>query len=110
MPKSVPKTTDKKIRHQPLHVEIDQDNDAAKYGRISQPGKRRRSRKSEDEEREDEVCYWQPTPAPWSIHSTISQEVFDSKTSTKIIQLARDQQEELALREELEVGQQEATR
>ena len=28
----------------------------------------------------------------------------------KIIQLARDQQEELALREELDVGEQEATR
>lgn len=53
---------------------------------------------------------WQPTPAPWSINSTVSQEVFDSKTSKKIIQLARDQQEELALREELEVGRQEATR
>jgi hypothetical protein len=48
--------------------------------------------------------------APWSIHSTVSQEVFDSKTSKKIIQLARDQQEELALREELDVGEQEATR
>lgn len=46
----------------------------------------------------------------WSIHSSVLQEVFDSKTSKKIIQLARDQQEELALREELEVGKQEATR
>ena len=55
MPKSVPKAADKKIRHQPLHVEIDQDNDMAKYGRVSHPGKRRRSRKNEDEEREDEV-------------------------------------------------------
>ena len=110
MPKSVPKTADQKKRHQPLHVEIDQDNDTAKYGRVSQPGKRRRSRKNGDEEREDEVRSWQPTPAPWSIYSTVSQEVFDSKTSKKIIQLARDQQEELALREELEVGKQEATR
>ena len=107
MPKSVPKSADKKIRHQPLHVEIDQDNDMVKYGRVSQPGKRHRSRKNEDE-REDEVC--RPTSAPWSIHSTISQEVFDSKTSKKIIQLARDQQEELALHEELDVGEQEATR
>jgi len=108
MPKSVPKSADKKTRHQPLHVEIDQDNDMAKYGRVSQPGKRRRSRKNEDE-REDEVRYRKPASAPWSIHSTLSQEVFDSKTSKKIIQLARDQQEELALREELDVGEQEAT-
>ena len=64
MPKSVPKSADKKYRHQPLHAEIDQDNDMAKYGRVSQPGKRRRSRKHEDEEREDEVRGGQPASAP----------------------------------------------
>ena len=113
MPKSVPKSAksaDKKNRHQPLHVAIDQENDMAKYGRVSLPGKRRRSRKSEEQEREGEVRLWQLASAPWSILSTLSQEVFDSKTSKKIIQLARDQQEELALREELDVGEQEATR
>jgi hypothetical protein len=47
---------------------------------------------------------------PWSILSTVPQEVFDRKTSKKIIELARDQQEELALHEELDVGEQEATR
>ena len=55
MPKSAAKPADKKNRHQPLHVEIDLDNDMAKYGRVSQPEKRRRSRKTEDEEREEEV-------------------------------------------------------
>jgi len=34
-----------KSRHDPLLVQLDQDDVQAKYGRVSQPGKRKKSRK-----------------------------------------------------------------
>lgn len=41
-----------KTRHDPLHIQLDEDEVQAKYGRLSQPGKRKKSRKSltEDDE------------------------------------------------------------
>lgn len=41
---------------------------------------------------------------------TLPQTLLDSKTSRKILQLARDQQEELELKDELEVTEKEAER
>lgn len=39
----------KKPRHDPLHVELEQDNEYQKYGRVSKPGKRRAAKSDEDE-------------------------------------------------------------
>lgn len=40
----------------------------------------------------------------------LPQTMLDSKTSRKILELARDQQEELELREELEINENESHR
>ncbi|KAI0347011.1 cell adhesion protein byn-1 [Trametopsis cervina] len=65
-----------KSRHDPLHVQLGEDELEAKYGKISRPGKRRKSGANEDGDETGEV-------------------ILDAKTSRKIFELARDQQEEL---------------
>lgn len=46
----MPKVTKpKKPRHDPLHVELEQDTEYQKYGRVSKPGKRRAAKSDEDE-------------------------------------------------------------
>ncbi|KAI6128421.1 Bystin-domain-containing protein [Pisolithus croceorrhizus] len=65
-----------KPRHGPLLTQIHEDELVAKYGRVSQPGKRSKSRKSRADDEDDEV-------------------ILDPKTSRKIFELARDQQDEL---------------
>jgi len=55
-----------KPRHDPLHVQLDEDEVEAKYGRISLPGKRKKSRRSDDDEL-IEVCFLFP------LYSTRSQ-------------------------------------
>jgi essential nuclear protein 1 len=42
-----------KSRHDPLHVQLGEDEVQAKYGNISQPGKRMKSRRSSEYEDED---------------------------------------------------------
>lgn len=45
-----------KAKHDPLHVQLQEDNVYAKYGNVSQPGKRKKSRRDKsDRESEDEV-------------------------------------------------------
>lgn len=46
-----------KPRHDPLHAQLAEDEVEAKYGRISQPGRRKKSKKSADEEDGAEVRY-----------------------------------------------------
>jgi essential nuclear protein 1 len=47
-----------KTRHDPLHVELDADQRLAKYGNVSQPGKRKKQRKIVDGDGEnDEVLF-----------------------------------------------------
>ncbi|KAI6004177.1 Bystin-domain-containing protein [Pisolithus albus] len=65
-----------KPRHGPLLNQIHDDELVAKYGRVSQPGKRNKSRKSRSDDEDGEV-------------------ILDPKTSRKIFELARDQQDEL---------------
>ncbi|KAI6151725.1 Bystin-domain-containing protein [Pisolithus tinctorius] len=65
-----------KPRHDPLLAQIHEDELIAKYGRVSQPGKRNKSRKSRSDDEGGEV-------------------ILDPKTSRKIFELARDQQDEL---------------
>ncbi|TBU32210.1 cell adhesion protein byn-1 [Dichomitus squalens] len=74
MPKAPKQNT--KAKHDPLHVQIGEDEVHAKYGRISQPGRRRKSKAQDDDDETGEV-------------------ILDPKTSRRIFELARDQQEEL---------------
>jgi len=39
-----------KQRHDPLHVDLEQDAALKKFGRVSQPGKRKTKRRDEDED------------------------------------------------------------
>ncbi|CAE6491997.1 unnamed protein product [Rhizoctonia solani] len=65
-----------KSRHDPLHVQIGEDETYAKFGRVS-AGKQGKKRKSENEEELEKAL--------------------DTRTSRKIFDLAKDQQEELDL-------------
>ncbi|ETW84520.1 hypothetical protein HETIRDRAFT_146937 [Heterobasidion irregulare TC 32-1] len=82
-----------KTRHDPLHVQIGADEVQEKYGRLSRPGKRRKSRPSgpDDEEENGEV-------------------ILDPKTSKRIFELARDQQDELEVPDDEDVNENEFTR
>lgn len=51
MPRA-PRSTGK-TRHDPLLVQLDEDETEAKYGRISAPGRRKKSRKSRDGDEPD---------------------------------------------------------
>jgi len=45
-----------KPKHDPLHVQLHEDSVHAKYGNVSQPGKRNKSKRDKsDRESEDEV-------------------------------------------------------
>ncbi|KAG6378379.1 Bystin-domain-containing protein [Boletus reticuloceps] len=67
-----------KQRRDPLLTQLDGDELYAKYGRVSQPGKRSKSQRHSAEDDTDEV-------------------ILDPKTSRKIFELARDQQGELEM-------------
>ncbi|KAL6306709.1 cell adhesion protein byn-1 [Sparassis latifolia] len=71
-----------KNRHDPLHVQLGEDQLHEKYGRISRPGKRTKSKaKGDDGEEGGDV-------------------ILDPKTSRRIFELARVQQEELGVDED----------
>ncbi len=53
MPKAPKAPT--KSKHDPLHVQIGDDEVYAKYGRISQPGRRRKSKAKDDDDEAAEV-------------------------------------------------------
>ncbi|KZT74509.1 cell adhesion protein byn-1 [Daedalea quercina L-15889] len=81
-----------KSRHDPLHVQLGEDEVYAKYGRLSHPGKRKKSKgKEEGDEDNGEV-------------------ILDPKTSRKIFELAKDQQEELGAWEDEEEEEEEIQR
>ncbi|KII96008.1 hypothetical protein PLICRDRAFT_98163 [Plicaturopsis crispa FD-325 SS-3] len=71
-----------KTRHDPLHVQLDDDAVEAKYGRVSQPGKRKKSKKGTTDEEDGGEASINP------------------KMSKRIFELAREQQEELEEPEE----------
>ncbi|GAW08250.1 cell adhesion protein byn-1 [Lentinula edodes] len=66
-----------KTRHDPLLVQLDEDQQEATYGRVSEPGKRKKNPKKSVQENED------------------SEALLDPKTSRRILELAKIQQEEL---------------
>ncbi|EPQ59515.1 Bystin-domain-containing protein [Gloeophyllum trabeum ATCC 11539] len=65
-----------KTRHDPLHIQLKEDELHEKYGSVSQPGRRKKGRKSGEDDENEEV-------------------LLDPRTSKRIFELARDQQEEL---------------
>ncbi|KAF8974715.1 cell adhesion protein byn-1 [Flammula alnicola] len=79
-----------KQRHDPLLAQLDEDEVEARYGRISQPGKRKKSRTSSN------------------IDEDSSEVILDPKTSRRIFELARDQQDELEMPEDDDVMEEEA--
>ncbi|KAG6889040.1 hypothetical protein C0995_004323 [Termitomyces sp. Mi166 len=70
-----------KARHDPLLTQLCEDETHAKYGRISQPGKRNKSKKGPGDDENSEV-------------------ILDPKTSQRIFELARVQQDELEMPED----------
>ena len=86
----IQKPTTGKSRHDPLHVDIATDDTYAKYGNVSKPGKRKKSRHSKHDD--EEVC--PPTHLIGHL-SPPYQAILDPKSSKRIFELARDQQDEL---------------
>jgi len=89
-----------KSRHDPLHVDIAADDSFAKYGNVSKPGRRKKSRHGTEQNDEDGGEVWPSLPIFADV--TLSaysypyfQTILDSKASRRIFELARDQQEEL---------------
>ncbi|KAF8845593.1 Bystin-domain-containing protein [Paxillus ammoniavirescens] len=74
-----------KPRHDPLLAQLNDDELYEKYGRVTQPGKRTKSRSIPREDDNDEV-------------------ILDPKTSRKIFELARDQQVELEMPDDQDEG------
>ncbi|KAF8914150.1 cell adhesion protein byn-1 [Gymnopilus junonius] len=78
-----------KSRHDPLLVQLDEDEAQSKYGRVSQPGKRKKSRHASSmDEDADEV-------------------ILDPKMSRRIFELAKDQQDELDIDEDVQEAEDE---
>ncbi|CAK5276085.1 unnamed protein product [Mycena citricolor] len=68
-----------KSRHDPLLVQLGDDEIEARYGRVSQPGKRKKKNARDEDD---------------------SEVILDPKTSKRIFELAKDQQDELELLDE----------
>ena len=58
MPKAPKPNT--KAKHDPLHVQLGEDEVYSKYGRISQPGRRRKSKAQDDDEESGDVPLQEP--------------------------------------------------
>jgi essential nuclear protein 1 len=91
MPRATAKATGK-TRHDPLLVQLHEDDVEAKYGRVSKPGKRQKGRTSSGKGHEQD----ENDPNGEADGTTI----LDPKTSRKIFELARDQQVELGVLDE----------
>ena len=87
MPKATSATKGKKPRHTPLHVEISKDSDMQKFGRVAAPasekGKKRAGHSSAAAVVDDDV------------EEDKDGGVVGGRMSRKILDLARDQQEEV---------------
>ena len=61
-----------KSRHDPLHVDIAADDIYAKYGNVSKPGRRKKSRQSKHDDNDDdvggEVRSFHPSRASYCAH------------------------------------------
>ena len=77
-----------KPRHDPLHVELQEADTYQKFGRVSKPGKRQSRRQDENEE-------GGAVRLPYGANSADSYQGEDARMSKKILDLAREQQEEI---------------
>lgn len=96
MPRSLKPS--QKSRHDPLLRDIAADDLHEKYGNISKPGRRTKTRRASehDEDGIAEVTVLPRVPIVYIAYShPISQTILDPKTSRRIFELARDQQDEL---------------
>ncbi|GJJ07694.1 hypothetical protein Clacol_001899 [Clathrus columnatus] len=75
MPKAIAPKAGEKSRHDPLHVQLRKDEIDSKFGKVSRPGKRTKKRGSDEDEAQEIVL--------------------DPKTSQRIFELAKAQQDEL---------------
>jgi len=83
-----------KSRHDPLHVDIAADDLYSKYGNVSKPGRRQKSR--HDDQDGTEVRLFPSTTDSFDAYSCPhDQTILDPTTSRRIFELARDQQDEL---------------
>lgn len=78
MPKATSSNRNNKPRHTPLHVEINKDSDMQKFGRVASAKGKSRAKQGDDEEGAAEEAG-----------------VVGGRMSKKILDLARDQQEEV---------------
>lgn len=93
MPRTLKPTA--KPRHDPLHRDIAADDLHEKYGTVSKPGRRKKTR-SADEDGSREVALSRLVIRPsTAVLTSILQTILDPKTSRRIFELARDQQDEL---------------
>lgn len=79
MPKATSANKANKPRHTPLHVEIAKDSDMQKFGRVAAGGRRKDKQRQDEEDEQDAK----------------QGSVVEGRMSRKILDLARDQQEEL---------------
>ncbi|KAJ7087239.1 Bystin-domain-containing protein [Mycena belliarum] len=77
--------TSGKSRHDPLLVQLGGDDLEAKYGRVSQPGKRKKAKNTHEDDP--------------------SEVILDPKTSRRIFELAKDQQDEMEMADQEEDAQ-----
>lgn len=97
-----------KSRHDPLHVQLGEDEQIAKYGKLARPGKRRKSQAAHDDDEENgEVCRPPGNGTLLQDSQSVLQAILDPKTSRKIFELARDQQAELEDSDEEEEAEEE---
>lgn len=82
-------------RHDPLLVQLDEDQQKAKYGRVSEPGKRKKTPKKSVQDNEDSEVTLSYLSSHVSSLIIIYKAVLDPKTSRRILELAKIQQEEL---------------
>lgn len=93
-----------KSRHNPLLAQLDDDEREARYGRISEPGRRQKPSKKFPEDDENVEVEISILRLRLSSHNFIPlfKVALDSKTSRRIFELAKTQQDELdALDEEI---------
>ncbi len=93
-----------KSRHDPLFVQLNEDEVEAKYGRVSQPGKRKKGQKDDENDAGDVL------PISFLCCQALTnrhQAILDPKTSRKIFELARDQQDELEMPDDQDLSGEE---
>lgn len=88
MPRTTTLKSGTKTRHDPLLVQLREDEEELKFGRVSKPGKRSKTHSSQKSNGDAATSEGNDTT------------ILDPKSSRKIFELARDQQVELEVLDE----------